>query len=224
MDQINTAQFSVMLGSAEHGFASLAETMKSAQGESSGVYKAMFAVSKAFAIAQATLGMTNAISSAMALPFPANLAAAGAAAGYMATIISSVQSVAMAGFADGGYTGAGGKFDVAGLVHKGEGVLSQRDIGAMGGPSAFEAFRASLHTGYADGGYVSAAQPGYNGESKSAPAIVNIIEDNSKAGKVEQKTDDMDRQIINVFVRNIRSGGDAAEALQGAYGLSRAGR
>ena len=42
--------------------------------------------------------------------------------------------------------------------------------------------------------------------------------------KVEQKTDDMDRQIINVFVRNIRSGGDAAEALQGAYGLSRAGR
>ena len=127
-------------------------------------------------------------------------------------------------FADGGYTGAGGKFDVAGLVHKGEGVLSQRDIGAMGGPSAFEAFRASLHTSYADGGYVSAAQPGYSGESKSAPAIVNIIEDNSKAGKVEQKTDDMDRQIINVFVRNIRSGGDAAEALQGAYGLSRAGR
>ena len=142
----------------------------------------------------------------------------------MATILSSVQSVAMAGFAEGGYTGAGGKFDVAGLVHKGEGVLSQRDIGAMGGPSAFEAFRASLHTGYADGGYVSAAQPGYSGESKSAPAIVNIIEDNSKAGKVEQKTDDMDRQIINVFVRNIRSGGDAAEALQGAYGLSRAGR
>lgn len=149
--------------------------------------------------------------------------AAPASLGIASTVALS-QGMALAGFADGGYTGAGGKFDVAGLVHKGEGVLSQRDIGAMGGPSAFEAFRASLHTGYADGGYVSAAQPGYNGESKSAPAIVNIIEDNSKAGKVEQKTDDMDRQIINVFVRNIRSGGDAAEALQGAYGLSRAGR
>jgi len=149
--------------------------------------------------------------------------AAPASLGIASTVALS-QGMALAGFADGGYTGAGGKFDVAGLVHKGEGVLSQRDIGAMGGPSAFEAFRASLHTGYADGGYVSAAQPGYSGESKSAPAIVNIIEDNSKAGKVEQKTDDMDRQIINVFVRNIRSGGDAAEALQGAYGLSRAGR
>lgn len=149
--------------------------------------------------------------------------AAPASLGIASTVALS-QGMALAGFADGGYTGAGGKFDVAGMVHKGEGVLSQRDIGAMGGPSAFEAFRASLHTGYADGGYVSAAQPGYSGESKSAPAIVNIIEDNSKAGKVEQKTDDMDRQIINVFVRNIRSGGDAAEALQGAYGLSRAGR
>lgn len=149
--------------------------------------------------------------------------AAPASLGIASTVALS-KGMALAGFADGGYTGAGGKFDVAGLVHKGEGVLSQRDIGAMGGPSAFEAFRASLHTGYADGGYVSAAQPGYSDESKSVPAIVNIIEDNSKAGKVEQKTDDLDRQIINVFVRNIRSGGDAAEALQGAYGLSRAGR
>ena len=223
LNQIDMARNMLMLSTAESGFASLAESMKGAQGEATGAYKALFAVSKAFAIAQATLGLSNAISNAMSLPWPANLAAAASAAGYMGTILSSVNAVT-AGFADGGYTGPGGKYDVAGLVHKGEGVLSQRDIGAMGGPSAFEAFRASLHTGYADGGYVSAAQPGYSGESKSAPAIVNIIEDNSKAGKVEQKTDDMDRQIINVFVRNIRSGGDAAEALQGAYGLSRAGR
>ena len=223
LNQIDMARNLLMLSTAESGFASLAESMKGAQGEATGAYKALFAVSKAFAIAQATLGLSNAISNAMSLPWPANLAAAASAAGYMGTILSSVNAVT-AGFADGGYTGPGGKYDVAGLVHKGEGVLSQRDIGAMGGPSAFEAFRASLHTGYADGGYVSAAQPGYSGESKSAPAIVNIIEDNSKAGKVEQKTDDLDRQIINVFVRNIRSGGDAAEALQGAYGLSRAGR
>ena len=223
LNQIDMARNMLMLSTAESGFASLAESMKGAQGEATGAYKALFAVSKAFAIAQATLGLSNAISNAMSLPWPANLAAAASAAGYMGTILSNVNAVT-AGFADGGYTGAGGKYDVAGLVHKGEGVLSQRDIGAMGGPSAFEAFRASLHTGYADGGYVSAAQPGYSGESKSAPAIVNIIEDNSKAGKVEQKTDDLDRQIINVFVRNIRSGGDAAEALQGAYGLSRAGR
>ena len=224
MGQIDMARNMLMLGTAESGFASLAESMKGAQGEATGAYKALFAVSKAFAIAQATLGLSNAISNAMSLPWPANLAAAASAAGYMGTILSNVNAVT-AGFADGGYTGAGGKYDVAGLVHKGEGVLSQRDIGAMGGPSAFEAFRASLNTGYADGGYVGAAQPGYaGGQGQGGQPIVNIIEDSNKAGQVEQKTDDMDRQIINVFVRNIRSGGDAAEALQGAYGLSRMGR
>lgn len=150
--------------------------------------------------------------------------AAPASLGIASTVALS-QGMALAGFADGGYTGAGGKFDVAGMVHKGEGVLSQRDIGAMGGPSAFEAFRASLHTGYADGGYVSAAQPGYaDGPAQAAPAIVNIIEDSSKAGQVEEKRDDMDRHIINVFVRNIRGGGEAAEAIQGTWGLDRKGR
>ena len=150
--------------------------------------------------------------------------AAPASLGIASTVALS-QGMALAGFADGGYTGAGGKFDVAGMVHKGEGVLSQRDIGAMGGPSAFEAFRASLHTGYADGGYVSAAQAGYaGGQGQGGQAIVNIIEDSSKAGQVEEKKDDMDRHIINVFVRNIRGGGEAAEAIQGTWGLDRKGR
>lgn len=58
------------------------------------------------------------------------------------------------GFATGGYTGAGGKYEPAGVVHRGEGVLSQRDVAALGGPRAFEQFRASLHHGYSGGGYV----------------------------------------------------------------------
>lgn len=63
----------------------------------------------------------------------------------------------MNGYAGGGYTGPGGKYDPAGIVHRGEGVLSQDDMAAMGGPRAFEAFRASLHRGYASGGVVGAA-------------------------------------------------------------------
>ena len=56
----------------------------------------------------------------------------------------------------GGYTGAGGKYEPAGIVHKGEGVLSQEDMRALGGPGAFEAFRSSLHGGYWTGGAVGA--------------------------------------------------------------------
>lgn len=56
------------------------------------------------------------------------------------------------GFSIGGYTGPGGKYEPAGIVHKGEGVLSQEDMAALGGPSAFFALRTSLRTGNGLGG------------------------------------------------------------------------
>lgn len=45
------------------------------------------------------------------------------------------------GFADGGYTGPGGKYQPAGVVHKGEVVWSQSDIARSGGVAAVEAMR-----------------------------------------------------------------------------------
>ena len=42
------------------------------------------------------------------------------------------------GFATGGYTGAGGKYEPAGIVHKGEVVFSQRDVRNHGGVAAVE--------------------------------------------------------------------------------------
>lgn len=46
---------------------------------------------------------------------------------------SLLQEKALKGYSSGGYTGDGGKYDVAGLVHKGEYVLSQDDLRNMGG-------------------------------------------------------------------------------------------
>src|SRR5690606_40887737 len=54
--------------------------------------KAMFAVSKGFAIANAAIAMGVALSEAWKLPWPANLAAAGVAAANMATIMANIQS------------------------------------------------------------------------------------------------------------------------------------
>ncbi|UDF29392.1 UNVERIFIED_ORG: phage tail length tape measure family protein [Roseateles sp. XES5] len=53
----------------------------------------------------------------------------------------------------GGYTGAGGKYDVRGLVHAGEVVWSQADIARAGGVQVVEAMRLGMR-GYADGGPV----------------------------------------------------------------------
>ena len=60
------------------------------------------------------------------------------------------------GFSRGGYTGDGGKFEPAGIVHKGEGVLNQDEIRAIGGEAGFNALRQSIMgKGHAAGGMVS---------------------------------------------------------------------
>lgn len=105
------------------------------------------------------------------------------------------------GFASGGYTGPGGKYEVAGQVHKGEGVLSQEDIGAMGGPSAFEAFRRSLHLpGYADGGYVGvppAVARGAAGGGRSGEKITIVNQTTGRIDNVvEQRISLTERALI----------------------------
>ncbi|MCZ7484579.1 hypothetical protein [Rhizobium rhizogenes] len=58
-------------------------------------------------------------------------------------------------YSEGGYTGDGGKYQPAGVVHKGEYVFDQAAVKAAGGPAAMEAMRRGLK-GYANGGYVGA--------------------------------------------------------------------
>ena len=57
-------------------------------------------------------------------------------------------------FHTGGYTGPGGKYEAAGVVHRGEVVFSQDDIARLGGVRAVEAIRTGEMPGYATGGTV----------------------------------------------------------------------
>lgn len=57
------------------------------------------------------------------------------------------------GFADGGYTGDGGKYQPAGIVHKGEFVVSKAATRRLG-IGNLEALHQGALRGYADGGYV----------------------------------------------------------------------
>lgn len=74
---------------------------------------------------------------------------------YPLYVKSEHRAGTMMTFETGGYTGHGGRFEPAGIVHRGEGVLNQDDIRALGGPAGFEALRLSLKRGYADGGLVA---------------------------------------------------------------------
>ena len=72
---------------------------------------------------------------------------------------------AASAFANGGYTGDGGKWEKAGDVHAGEYVLTQEEVKLAGGWRALESKKARL-LGYANGGLVRPvpqASSGWNG-------------------------------------------------------------
>ncbi|HDZ2339562.1 TPA: phage tail tape measure protein, partial [Klebsiella pneumoniae] len=73
-------------------------------GQQSGIYKAAFAASKAYAIAQSMVAINAGIAQAASLPFPSNLMAMATVAMETANIVSNIKAVADTGFASGGYT------------------------------------------------------------------------------------------------------------------------
>lgn len=156
--------------------------------------------------------------------------AAPASAGIVSTVGLS-QGLALLGFADGGWTGAGGKYEVAGLVHRGEGVLNQDDMRALGGPAAFEQFRKGLH-GYANGGVVGrpsapALLPGYGQQSTSKvgdASNVKVVVHNAPEGtRVNQRQVD-DEYIVDVMLADAQSGGRFSDYYDSSRGLARIGR
>ncbi|EMO8816833.1 phage tail length tape measure family protein [Klebsiella michiganensis] len=140
-EALSTAVYVAQMQSAQNSFSGITDSMETMFGEQSAMYKAAFVTQKAFAIAQAALQLPMAMGQAMAgLPFPANLAAVAQVIGLMASITSSITSAAAVGFASGGYTGPGGKYQPAGIVHKGEYVFDQASTNRIG-VSQLEALR-----------------------------------------------------------------------------------
>ncbi|MFW1768253.1 hypothetical protein [Acinetobacter baumannii] len=103
---------------------SMVDMLETAGDKQSGIYKAMFAANKAFAIAQSLVAIQQGVAQAAANPFPYNLAAMASVAAATASIVANIKSVADVGFATGGYTGNMGRADIAGVVHGQEYVLN----------------------------------------------------------------------------------------------------
>ncbi|MDB6017663.1 MAG: hypothetical protein JWR19_2152 [Pedosphaera sp.] len=66
----------------------------------------------------------------------------------LAQSIVAAQSVLSSGFAEGGYTGSGGKYQVAGVVHSGEFVMPSHAVDRIGLP----ALESMMHGGSSSGG------------------------------------------------------------------------
>ncbi|MEC6752603.1 phage tail protein, partial [Acinetobacter baumannii] len=124
---------------------SLTSMFGSMFGEQSKAYKIMFAADKAYAIAAAGIAIQQNIAAASKAGFPRNIPLIAGAVAQGASIIANIRAIKDQGFADGGYTGSGGKYEPAGIVHKGEVVWSQEDIRRWGGVGLVENMRKSAN-------------------------------------------------------------------------------
>ncbi|UYZ06145.1 D-alanyl-D-alanine carboxypeptidase family protein [Agrobacterium salinitolerans] len=99
------------------------------------------------------------------------------------------------GFESGGYTGDGGKSEPAGIVHRGEYVLSKKAVGRIGVDN-LEALHRGALKGYEAGGYVADSptlSAGFSGGVSAAPvqaiSISAPVTVNGSSGTPEQNQD-----------------------------------
>lgn len=124
------------------------------------------------------------------------------------------------GHAEGGYTGPGGKYEPAGIVHRGEVVWSQKDVARAGGVAAVEAMRVGGLRGYANGGIVGM-------QARTVTGGAHIEVNNYGSARVEPREQvqnmpdgtQLRRFIIDVFSEDFANGGQSAAVVKNRLGL-----
>lgn len=125
----------------------------------------------------------------------ASIATMGGAAVEGATAAKIAIATSAVGFADGGYTGAGGKYDVAGLVHAGEFVMPA-DVTSRLGPDALyammDAVRAPAGLGvrrsFVGGAGPSALAPATAGGNSRPERLIVHTNDEAVVQRLMQDT------------------------------------
>lgn len=175
--------------------------------ESSGSYKALFAVQKSFAIASATMDAVKAWIGALndptAVTWPHKLANYASAIATTTAAISQLTSVSM--------------HDKGGFIKPGElGIVGEYGPELIEGPASVTSRRKTADLARSALTAQESTSPSY------ANVVINLYESQDKAGTVETSEDDESR-IINIFVSDIRRGGDMSAAIQNTFNLKRVG-
>lgn len=187
-----------LISSTSTAWSSMTSIIKDKVGEQNGIYKTMFAVQQAFAITSATINAFQAYSQMLASPwnidFISKTTAANIVLGMGMANVGMIAAQTIAGFSSGGYTGDGGVFEPAGVVHKGEVVFSQADVSRLGGVGAVEGIRKGIK-GYSDGGVVGGSSITSQLSSGSQP---NVTIHNYGNDEVQTSTDSNGDLMIKI--------------------------
>lgn len=186
---------SALLGATSDFFGQMAGAIGDYAGESSAAYKTLFAISKGFAIAQASMNLVTAISNAAALPWPANIPAIAFAAAQGANLISQIRGANYGGGREnGGPVSAGNMYRVGEkgkpeIYQAGSGkqymipgdngkVISNKDLGGSGQIQVSIQFND-----YSSGAHSYDAQATQNGNNLTVQAF---IMDMDQGGQMSQ--------------------------------------
>lgn len=126
-------------------------------------------------------------------------------------------------FDEGGYTGPGGKYEPAGIVHRGEYVVQKSVVEKPGVRPMLE----RLNKGYATGGYVGS--PSKSGPAASGAVSVHIHNEGGQmeVQRTEQQTGADGKKQIHMWVKSAVKGmfesGELDRTMANNYGARRRG-
>lgn len=125
-------------------------------------------------------------------------------------------------FADGGYTGDGGKYQPAGIVHAGEFVMNKEATSRIGVGNLYRMMR-----GYADGGLVGSA-PMAGGANGGGNVTINVKNeagaDGYQATATARKNDtgiDIDIMVRKAVNSDLQRNGPISQQISSTYNLRR---
>jgi len=185
LSQIEQSRYKLAFSSASSMFGSMSELASVYAGEQSDTYRALFAVSKAFAIAQASIDLWQAIANAGAsTTWPANIAAMASVAATMGGLVSNIAAIGMAHDGIDSVPSSG-----TWLLERGERVTTQNTSAKL--DAVLSDIQAHLANGAGTGGGTVV---------QSNPKIINVwdesmISDHISSGRA-------DAVIINRIKKN----------------------
>ncbi|MGR3991663.1 phage tail length tape measure family protein [Pseudomonas sp. 1121_17] len=182
------------------------------------------------ATATTTAAQTAAAGTTLAAWLPAALVASIGSFGAAAVVGGGALLAAFAlikGFSTGGYvsgSGTGTSDSIPARLSNGEFVVNAKATSRN--RELLEAINSNERVSFA-GENVSVNKISSSGEQSGAAqqtnVYVNLVQDQSRAGTVQQSTRDDGSTQVDAFVADIFGGGDRAQALESAYGLVRQG-
>lgn len=224
---------SSLLGESSNFAGSLADAIGQAAGKSSAAYQALFAISKGFAIAQASLNLQTAISNAMAIPWPANIPAIAQALSAGTQIVSAISGINYSGGRkNGGPVSSGniypvGEGNLPELMQTSKGlfmipgdggkVFSNKDV-TSGSPSIKKASTGSEYQSQNNGGN------GSTGSQSSKSISVNVqFYDQTSGGQHSFEAQAMQEGnvvTVDAFLNDLDRGGPMTSGIKDRFGLS----